>query len=72
MGRHAGWLAASSGLAQSKNNPAPHIILLPEVPFNENKLMSDIFCLHIAFYFVCCQHVPCLAADNVTTDVSTN
>jgi len=29
MGRHAGWLAASSGLAKSKNNSAPHIILLP-------------------------------------------
>ena len=42
MGRNAGWLAASSGLAQSKNNSAPHIILLPEVPFNENKFLKKV------------------------------
>lgn len=33
MGRHAGWIAASSGLAQQTPAQAPHIILLPEVPF---------------------------------------
>ena len=42
MGRHAGWLAASSGLAQNKGNSAPHIILLPEVPFNENKFLKKV------------------------------
>tara|TARA_B100000214_G_scaffold92069_1_gene63661 strand:- start:12248 stop:13504 length:1257 start_codon:yes stop_codon:yes gene_type:complete len=42
MGRHAGWLAASSGLAKSKGNSAPHIILLPEVPFNENKFLKKV------------------------------
>jgi 6-phosphofructokinase 1 len=42
MGRHAGWLAASSGLAQSKDSSAPHIILLPEVPFNENKFLKKV------------------------------
>ena len=42
MGRHAGWLAASSGLAQDKGNSAPHIILLPEVPFNENKFLKKV------------------------------
>ena len=42
MGRHAGWLAASSGLAQSKDSSAPHIILLPEVPFDENKFLKKV------------------------------
>ena len=42
MGRHAGWLAASSALAKSKENSAPHIILLPEVPFNENKFLKKV------------------------------
>ena len=42
MGRHAGWLAASSGLAKTKGNSAPHIILLPEVPFNENKFLKKV------------------------------
>ena len=42
MGRHAGWLAAASGLAKNKQNSAPHIILLPEVPFNENKFLKRV------------------------------
>ncbi len=42
MGRHAGWLAASAGLAQSKNNSAPHIILLPEVTFNEKLFIKRV------------------------------
>jgi len=42
MGRHAGWLAASAGLAQSKNNSAPHIILLPEVAFNEKLFLKRV------------------------------
>ena len=42
MGRHAGWLAASAGLAKSKNNSAPHIILLPEVTFNEKLFLRKV------------------------------
>ena len=42
MGRHAGWLAASAGLAKSKNNSAPHIILLPEVTFNEKLFLKKV------------------------------
>ena len=42
MGRHAGWLAASAGLAKSKNNSAPHIILLPEVSFDEKLFLRKV------------------------------
>ena len=42
MGRHAGWIAASSGLAHDKNNSAPHIILLPEVPFYKAKFLKKV------------------------------
>ena len=42
MGRHAGWLAASAGLAKSKNNSAPHIILLPEITFNEKLFLKKV------------------------------
>ena len=42
MGRHAGWLAASAGLAKSKNNSAPHIILLPEVNINEKLFLRKV------------------------------
>ncbi|MCY2931325.1 MAG: 6-phosphofructokinase [Planctomycetota bacterium] len=33
MGRNAGWIAAATGLARRDEDDAPHIILLPEVPF---------------------------------------
>jgi len=42
MGRHAGWMAASSALARSAKNDAPHIILLPEVTFNLNNFLTKI------------------------------
>ena len=42
MGRHAGWMAASSALARTEKNDAPHIILLPEVNFNLNNFLSKI------------------------------
>ena len=42
MGRHAGWMAASSALARVSKHDAPHIILLPEVTFNEKKFLSKV------------------------------
>jgi 6-phosphofructokinase 1 len=42
MGRHAGWIAAASALAQSRPNDAPHIILLPEVPFNQAHFLKKV------------------------------
>ena len=35
MGRHAGWLAASAGLAGDGADAAPHLILFPERPYDE-------------------------------------
>ena len=35
-------MAASSALARSSNNDAPHIILLPEVVFNQQKFLNKI------------------------------
>src|SRR3972149_10112370 len=37
MGRHAGWIAAAGGLAAEKPGDPPHIILLPEIPFEQEK-----------------------------------
>ena len=42
MGRHAGWIAASSCLAATKASDPPHIILLPEVPFKKSKFISQV------------------------------
>ncbi len=42
MGRHAGWIAAAGALAQEKPGDAPHIILLPEVPFQKAKFLRRV------------------------------
>jgi len=44
MGRNAGWIAAGATLAKGKDNAkdAPHIILLPEVPFSKEKFVEDV------------------------------
>ena len=42
MGRHAGWIAAASCLASSNSEDPPHIILLPEVPFEKNKFLTQV------------------------------
>jgi 6-phosphofructokinase 1 len=48
MGRHAGWLAAASGLARTPGAPtksaaaAPHIILLPEVSFDRARFLDKV------------------------------
>lgn len=42
MGRHAGWLAASTSMANINNSFGPHIILLPEVPFNKDMFLKKI------------------------------
>ena len=42
MGRHAGWMAASSALARIDQKDAPHIILLPEIRFNQVKFLNKV------------------------------
>ena len=42
MGRHAGWIAAASGLAARKHGQAPHVILFPEVAFNQEKFLAKV------------------------------
>ena len=42
MGRHAGWIAGSSVLAQDSHPGAPHIILLPEVAFNQKRFLEKV------------------------------
>ena len=42
MGRDAGWIAASGGLACRDHGDPPHIILLPEVPFQPGKFIAKV------------------------------
>lgn len=42
MGRDAGWLTAASALARNSYSSAPHLIYLPEVPFDKEKFLTDV------------------------------
>jgi 6-phosphofructokinase 1 len=42
MGRSAGWIAAGTVLAKRCEADAPHIILLPEVPFEEEAFLAKV------------------------------
>ena len=42
MGRHAGWIAAAGGLAQERPSDPPHIILFPEIPFDEPGFLARV------------------------------
>jgi 6-phosphofructokinase 1 len=42
MGRHAGWIAAAAGLADTATQPLPLVILLPEVPFDETRFLDAV------------------------------
>lgn len=42
MGRHAGWIAAAGGLAQEAAQGSPHLILFPEIPFNQVEFLHKV------------------------------
>jgi 6-phosphofructokinase 1 len=42
MGRAAGWIAAGTIMAKRDPSDPPHIILLPELPFNEEKFLAKV------------------------------
>jgi 6-phosphofructokinase 1 len=42
MGRHAGWITAATGLARQKAGQAPHILLFPEIPFEEEAFLAKV------------------------------
>ncbi len=42
MGRHAGWIAAAGGIAAEKEGDAPHIILFPEIGYDEWTFLARV------------------------------
>ncbi|MCX7788557.1 MAG: 6-phosphofructokinase [Spirochaetes bacterium] len=42
VGRNAGWLAGACGLARREKNEAPHIVLFPEIPFEEKRFLEKV------------------------------
>jgi 6-phosphofructokinase 1 len=42
MGRSAGWIAAGTVLAKRAPHEAPHVILLPEIPFDQDTFLRKV------------------------------
>jgi len=42
MGRNAGWITAATGLARSKAGQAPHLLLFPEIAFDEEAFLAAV------------------------------
>ena len=42
MGRHAGWMTAACALAAERKGDAPHVLLLPELGFHEDRFLSKV------------------------------
>jgi len=42
MGRHAGWITAATGLASRRPQEGPHILLFPEIPWNEAAFLARV------------------------------
>ena len=42
MGRHTGWIAGAGGLAGNGRDEAPHIIVFPEIAFDEGRFVARV------------------------------
>ena len=42
VGRSSGWLPAAAALARSAEDDAPHVLLLPERPFDRQRFLADV------------------------------
>ena len=42
VGRDAGWLAAAAALAKKDESEAPHLIYMPEKPFDRERCLADV------------------------------
>lgn len=46
MGRNPGWLAAATSLARCRPDDAPHLIYVPEIPFQKERFLNDVRAVH--------------------------
>ncbi|MGL6197218.1 MAG: 6-phosphofructokinase [Thermoguttaceae bacterium] len=52
VGRSAGWLPAAAACAKKNEEDAPHIILLPERPFDKEKFLAEVKSVYDKFGWV--------------------
>ncbi|MCU0513179.1 MAG: diphosphate--fructose-6-phosphate 1-phosphotransferase [Anaerolineae bacterium] len=46
LGRDAGWLAAAAALLKADEDEAPHLVYVPEIPFEEAQFLADVQRVH--------------------------
>jgi 6-phosphofructokinase 1 len=46
MGRNAGWLTAATVLGKQTEEEAPHLVYVPELPFDEMAFLNDVTNVH--------------------------
>jgi 6-phosphofructokinase 1 len=46
MGRNTGWIAAATGMARRREEDAPHLIYVPEIPFSAERFLNDVREVH--------------------------
>ena len=74
MGRHAGWITAAAGLASEHTSEGPHILLFPEVAFNQEHFTKAVkhcvqtygHCVVVTSEGLCDQQGTFLTASNNT------
>lgn len=74
MGRHAGWLGASTCVLRANGERAPHLIYLPEAKFSAKKFLEEVRCeqaKHKAVIVVVSEGVEA-GGDDYTTGVTDN
>ncbi len=73
IGRDAGWLAAASAAAKTTPDTAPHIICLPERPFEKEKFLEDVKSCYEQFGWVSvvCGEGICYADGTAVSAAST-
>ncbi|HOX36724.1 MAG TPA: 6-phosphofructokinase [Candidatus Brocadiia bacterium] len=60
MGRNAGWIAGSTGMAARELDDAPHLIYFPEAPVTRDKIVDDVRRVHARLgrvFIVVCEGV---------------
>jgi 6-phosphofructokinase 1 len=49
QGRHSGWMTASTALARRREGDAPHLLYLPEIPWNRGRFLEEVRGCHARY-----------------------
>ncbi len=75
MGRNTGWIAAASALAKRQEDDAPHLIYLPETPFNRSRFVEDVHRVYKEYgyaYVVVSEGLRCEKGEYICADSCTD